>query len=48
MTLPLWRQRRLPQGTTLALGEKPSAAFPNGPLCDLLFFVTANADSFDA
>ena len=48
MTLPLWRQRRLPQGTTLALGENPSAAFPHGPLCDLLFFVTANADSFNA
>ena len=45
---PLWRQRRLPQGTALALGENPSAGFPNGPLCDLLFFVTANADSFDA
>ena len=37
-----------PQGTTLALGETPSAAFPNGPLCDLLYFVTANADSFNA
>ena len=37
-----------PQGTTLALGENPSAAFPNGLLCDLLYFVTANADSFNA
>ena len=37
-----------PQGITLALGETPSAAFPNGPLCDLLYFVTANADSFNA
>ena len=48
MTLPLWRHWRLHQGTTLALGENPSAAFPNGLLCDLLYFVTANADSFDA
>ena len=48
MTLPLGRQRSLPQGTTLALGENPSAAFPNGLLCDLLYFVTANADSFNA
>ncbi len=38
MTLPLWRQRRLPQGTTLALGENRSAAFPNGLLCGPLFF----------
>ena len=48
MTLPLWRQRRLPQGTTLALGETPGEAFPHGLLGDLLYFVTANADSFNA
>ena len=48
MTLPLWRQRRLPKGTTLALGETPGEAFPHGLLCGPLFFVTANADSFDA
>ena len=27
-----------PQGTTLALGENPSAAFPHGPLGGPLFF----------
>ena len=27
-----------PQGTTLALGETPSAAFPHGLLCGPLFF----------